>query len=91
MMLLNNSKLLLRKLETPVEWGDSKECVHTEAYYLYRTLLVRQLAVLSHERRDDEVIINAINKFVTNTLQVNPDVVLDDVYFYGRSLPENQS
>jgi len=81
--LLNNTKILLRELGLPVKWGDTEECEHTEAYYLYRTLLMRQFAVLIHEKRIDDKSIQEIKEFITNTFHANPDVILDDVYFYG--------
>lgn len=87
-VLLNNSKILLRKLNNPIEWSDVTEYENTEAYYVYRTLLVRQLAVLMHEGALDDVSKRKIKNFITNTLHVNPDVMLDDAYFYGKDLEE---
>ncbi len=77
--LLNNTKLFLRKLSRAVEFDDMNNCRHTEAFYLYRTLLIRQLAMLVHDQRVEQPIKEIIKAFINNTLHVDPELILEDI------------
>jgi hypothetical protein len=81
--LLNNSKQLLRHLNNRVE--DDRDYKNTAEYTLYRSLLLRQLSVLVHQDDIDVAIKSKIKVFVSQTLLLNPDEILDDLYYFPQS------
>ena len=97
--LLVNTTTFLRKLSPSIERSSQQEPTYSEAYYLYRTMLMRQLAQLVHDKNCSVVCVAKIKQFIQNTLLVanegvfgaNLDQVIGDIYHHALEMPLDET
>ncbi len=92
--LLANTKRCLTQINLPAQRGTNAEAHYSEAYYLYRTLLLRQFAVLVMGEKINKSCQQKILQFIKRTWHlssISTRELLSDVYYQDLYQPESST
>lgn len=80
--LLHNSRLFLQQLTPAIQWNEDKSSSFSDAFYLYRLLLLRELTTLLYQEGLNDKACHHIRQFIHHTLQFHPDLLMEELNQY---------